>query len=264
MGERAGNTKLAEVVRRALHDHGPFAHGRRRASARRHHPAGRDCSAARTSRRNAPIVGGDVFTQTAGIHADGDAKGDLYATELAPDRFGRERRYALGKLSGKASLDQNLKRLGIELSDQRPRPRAPADRRARRQEAHRRASRTCASSSPTCSRRPQTSWCGSSRTRCTVAMGGPPRASVVVDPPGRALRGGGIRRRRLRRLHERAQEGRAALRHRGAAAHGLPRAHPAGRPHQRAGRDPDPLARTRGRRRASPPWASTPTRSPPR
>jgi D-citramalate synthase len=62
-------------------------------------------------------VGRDVFTQTAGIHADGDAKGDLYASALSPQRFARERRYALGKLSGKASLDQNLKHLGIELPD---------------------------------------------------------------------------------------------------------------------------------------------------
>jgi D-citramalate synthase len=65
---------------------------------------------------NTPIVGRDVFTQTAGIHADGDAKGDLYGTDLAPQRFGRARRYALGKLSGKASVDHNLKALGIELS----------------------------------------------------------------------------------------------------------------------------------------------------
>jgi D-citramalate synthase len=56
-----------------------------------------------------------VFTQTAGIHADGDLKGDLYASRLAPDRFGQRRKYALGKLSGKASLDQNLKSLGIAL-----------------------------------------------------------------------------------------------------------------------------------------------------
>jgi D-citramalate synthase len=34
-----------------------------------------------------------------------------------PTRFGRTRRYALGKLSGKASVDHNLKALGIELSD---------------------------------------------------------------------------------------------------------------------------------------------------
>jgi D-citramalate synthase len=66
---------------------------------------------------NTPIVGRDVFTQTAGIHADGDVKGELYHSRLAPERFGRRRRYALGKLSGKASLNQNLKDLGIELAD---------------------------------------------------------------------------------------------------------------------------------------------------
>ena len=32
-------------------------------------------------------------------------------------RFGQRRRYALGKLSGKARLDQNLKALGIDLPD---------------------------------------------------------------------------------------------------------------------------------------------------
>jgi D-citramalate synthase len=67
---------------------------------------------------NTPIVGRDVFTHTAGIHSDGDAKGDLYTTALAPGRFGRKRRYAMGKLSGKASVDHNLKTLGIELSAQ--------------------------------------------------------------------------------------------------------------------------------------------------
>jgi D-citramalate synthase len=67
---------------------------------------------------NAPIVGSDVFTQTAGVHADGDAKAELYASALAPARFGRERQYALGKLSGKASLEQNLRALGIELSEE--------------------------------------------------------------------------------------------------------------------------------------------------
>jgi D-citramalate synthase len=61
------------------------------------------------------VVGRDVFTQTAGIHADGDSKANLYANRLAPRRFGRKRRYALGKMSGKASLDQNLKALGIQL-----------------------------------------------------------------------------------------------------------------------------------------------------
>lgn len=65
---------------------------------------------------NAPILGTDVFTQTAGIHADGDKKGDLYVTKLSPERFARERTYALGKMAGKASLENNLDYLGISLS----------------------------------------------------------------------------------------------------------------------------------------------------
>ena len=115
MGERAGNTRLAEVVA-ALHDH-------------TRHRSGVDETKLSTVSRlvetfsgkpvaaNAPIVGRDVFTQTGGIHADGDAKGDLYASALMPARFGRARQYALGKLSGKASLVHNLRSLGIELSD---------------------------------------------------------------------------------------------------------------------------------------------------
>jgi Isopropylmalate/homocitrate/citramalate synthases len=70
---------------------------------------------------NAPIVGADVFTQTAGIHADGDRKGSLYHSRLSPERFARRRSYALGKLSGKASLAKNLERLEIELSDEEQR-----------------------------------------------------------------------------------------------------------------------------------------------
>lgn len=65
---------------------------------------------------NAPILGNDVFTQTAGIHADGDKKGNLYVTKLSPERFARKRTYALGKMSGKASLENNLNEMGIDLS----------------------------------------------------------------------------------------------------------------------------------------------------
>jgi D-citramalate synthase len=67
---------------------------------------------------NAPIIGEDVFTQTAGIHADGDKKGGLYESKLSPERFSRIRSYALGKMAGKASLSNNLERLGIELSEE--------------------------------------------------------------------------------------------------------------------------------------------------
>ncbi len=116
MGERAGNSKLAEVVA-AIHDHTGHRTGidesRMAAISRMVETfSGKDVAG------NAPLVGRDVFTQTAGIHADGDAKGDLYGTRLAPSRFGRARRYALGKLSGKASVDHNLKALGIDLSDE--------------------------------------------------------------------------------------------------------------------------------------------------
>ena len=65
---------------------------------------------------NTPVTGADVFTQTAGIHADGDLKGNLYVSRLSPERFDRRRTYALGKMSGKASLINNLDELGISLT----------------------------------------------------------------------------------------------------------------------------------------------------
>jgi (R)-citramalate synthase len=66
---------------------------------------------------NKPVVGENVFTQTAGIHADGDKKNKLYFSDLMPERFGRQRKYALGKTSGKANIENNLLQLGIQLSD---------------------------------------------------------------------------------------------------------------------------------------------------
>lgn len=66
---------------------------------------------------NKPVVGENVFTQTAGIHADGDKKNKLYFSDLMPERFGRQRKYALGKTSGKANIENNLAQLGIQLSD---------------------------------------------------------------------------------------------------------------------------------------------------
>ena len=66
---------------------------------------------------NKPIIGENVFTQTAGIHADGDSKNNLYHNELLPERFGRKRKYALGKTSGKANIKKNIENLGLNLSD---------------------------------------------------------------------------------------------------------------------------------------------------
>jgi (R)-citramalate synthase len=66
---------------------------------------------------NKPVIGDNVFTQVAGIHADGDNKHNLYYNDLLPERFGRERVYALGKTSGKANILKNLQQLGIELDN---------------------------------------------------------------------------------------------------------------------------------------------------
>ena len=113
LGERAGNTHLAEVVA-AIHDMCEFRTGvdeSKLVSISEMVTA----FSGKAPAGNTPIVGRDVFTHTAGVHADGDAKGSLYASRLLARRFGRKQRYALGKLSGKASLEANLRALGITL-----------------------------------------------------------------------------------------------------------------------------------------------------
>lgn len=114
LGERSGNASLAEVVA-SLKDHFTV---HTNVSEKHLFLISRmvETFSGKRLAENAPIVGEDVFTQTAGIHADGDKKGGLYESRLMPGRFGRKRSYALGKMSGKASLDQNLKELGIELN----------------------------------------------------------------------------------------------------------------------------------------------------
>lgn len=67
---------------------------------------------------NKPLIGKNVFTQTAGIHADGDNKRNLYYNDLLPERFGRKREYALGKTSGKANIKKNLDEMGIDLDEE--------------------------------------------------------------------------------------------------------------------------------------------------
>ncbi len=65
---------------------------------------------------NTPVIGENVFTQVAGVHADGDNKAHLYSNALVPERFGRHREFALGKNSGKANIIRNLEDLGLELT----------------------------------------------------------------------------------------------------------------------------------------------------
>lgn len=115
LGERAGNASLAEVAVN-LRDQFGYELGIDETHLARVSELVESFSGKRIA-DNTPIVGADVFTQTAGIHADGDKKGSLYHSRLSPERFARRRKYALGKLAGKASLAKNLERLNIELSE---------------------------------------------------------------------------------------------------------------------------------------------------
>jgi D-citramalate synthase len=116
LGERAGNAPLSSVVA-VIHDQ------LKRKTAihedRINHVSRmvESYSGIRVP-ANKPVVGDNVFTQVAGIHADGDNKKNLYFNDLLPERFGRERVYALGKTSGKANILKNLQQLGIELDDE--------------------------------------------------------------------------------------------------------------------------------------------------
>lgn len=117
MGERAGNAPLESVVT-AIHDKlGIKTNIQEKAIT----DASRlvEMFSRKRISANHPIVGQDVFTQTAGIHADGDKKHNLYANPILPERFGRQRYYSLGKLAGKASITNNLKTLGIELTPEK-------------------------------------------------------------------------------------------------------------------------------------------------
>ncbi|MGN7820876.1 alpha-isopropylmalate synthase regulatory domain-containing protein [Chitinophaga sp. 22536] len=116
MGERAGNAPLASAIA-VLND---FLPGVKTAVSEKSLYSASKLVETFSGIRipaNKPVVGDNVFTQTAGIHADGDKKNKLYFSDLMPERFGRQRLYALGKTSGKANIENNLHQLGIQLSD---------------------------------------------------------------------------------------------------------------------------------------------------
>jgi (R)-citramalate synthase len=114
LGERAGNVPIASVLG-ILNDH---LKRRNTLDETRLDHVSRMVESFSGLRipANKPLTGENVFTQCCGVHADGDNKGSLYFNELLPERFGRMRRYALGKTSGKANVLRNLEELGITLS----------------------------------------------------------------------------------------------------------------------------------------------------
>jgi len=116
MGERAGNAPLASAVA-VLHDFMPKVKTGVVEKSLYHVSKLVETFSGFRVPVNKPVVGENVFTQTAGIHADGDKKNNLYYNDLMPERFGRQRKYALGKTSGKSNIENNLAQLGIELPD---------------------------------------------------------------------------------------------------------------------------------------------------
>ena len=115
LGERAGNAPLASV-QAILKDH---FHAITNIDESRLNEVSRlvESYSGVSIPANKPIVGESVFTQVAGVHADGDNKNNLYCNDLLPERFGRVREYALGKKSGKANIRKNLESLGLELDE---------------------------------------------------------------------------------------------------------------------------------------------------
>jgi len=113
LGERAGNVPLSSVIG-IVKDHFKYDMNVDETKLYKVSKFVESFSGIRIP-ANKPLIGENVFTQTSGIHADGDHKDNLYFNDLMPERFGRKRQYALGKMSGKASIMKNLEDLGIEL-----------------------------------------------------------------------------------------------------------------------------------------------------
>lgn len=116
LGERAGNATLSSAIT-VIHDqlHGTTGIDESKINKVSHIV---ESFSGILVPPNKPIIGESVFTQCAGVHADGDNKHKLYYNDLLPERFGREREYALGKTSGKANIRKNLEALGIELPEE--------------------------------------------------------------------------------------------------------------------------------------------------
>lgn len=115
LGERAGNVPLSSVLG-IIQDHLKLETNLNESELTKISKLVESFSGIRIP-ENKPLIGDNVFTQTCGVHADGDSKDNLYFNDLMPERFGRVRTYALGKTSGKANIKKNLEELGLELDN---------------------------------------------------------------------------------------------------------------------------------------------------
>jgi homocitrate synthase NifV len=110
LGERAGNVSL-EVFVMNLHSH----YGVEKYSLEHILPLCKHVEKASglLIPLNYPVIGGNMFTHKSGIHVDGVLKNPSMYEAFDPGKLGMERRIALGKHSGKASVKHKLEQLGL-------------------------------------------------------------------------------------------------------------------------------------------------------
>lgn len=110
LGERAGNVPI-EVFIMNLHKH----YGVDKYSTEHILPLCKHVEKASGLEipLNYPVVGGNMFTHKSGIHVDGVLKNPQLYEAFDPAKLGIERRIALGKHSGKASIKHKLDQLGL-------------------------------------------------------------------------------------------------------------------------------------------------------
>lgn len=113
LGERAGNVPI-EVFVMNLHKH----YGLEKYSMEHILPLCKHVEKASglDIPLNYPVVGGNMFTHKSGIHVDGVLKNPSLYEAFDPSKIGMQRRIALGKHSGKASIKHKLEQLGLEAS----------------------------------------------------------------------------------------------------------------------------------------------------
>ena len=118
MGERAGNAPLASVVAvlNDFHARDQNQHQGRCPVSRQ--SVGSDLHRDSEFQSNKPIVGENVFHANSRHSRRWRQQKESYISMTCfPERFGRKRKYALGKTSGKANIQKNLQELGLTPND---------------------------------------------------------------------------------------------------------------------------------------------------
>ncbi|WP_320047005.1 homocitrate synthase [uncultured Ilyobacter sp.] len=115
IGERAGNTSLEEIVA-SLKYIGKYKTDFDMKQIPVLSKYVEKASGIKLS-KNKPLVGEAVFSHESGIHVDGLLKDRRTYEFIDPTEIGRESKFVLGKTSGKASVRNAMKELGMKLDD---------------------------------------------------------------------------------------------------------------------------------------------------